>query len=138
MNIIEKVQEILSSYPQISMFTNEVDIDLTSDDPVSYGLSSVGDELVRGYVTGKELRQHNFVLYAVQDSFNTFKRLANSTFLLELGYWLKDKKNIEVDEGRITSIRTSNGMAYEIPTGDINDGVRYQIQIFVQYEKEDN
>ena len=35
MNIIEKVQEILSSYPQISMFTNEVDIDFTSDDPVS-------------------------------------------------------------------------------------------------------
>ena len=101
-------------------------------------MSSVGDELVRGYVTGKELRQHNFVLYAVQDSFNTFKRLANSTFLLELGYWLKDKKNIEVDEGRITSIRASNGMAYEIPTGDIMDGVRYQIQIFVQYEKEDN
>lgn len=136
MNVIEKTQEILSSYPDISKFVNEIDIDFSSDNPTSYGLSSVGDDLVKDYVTGKELRQHNFVLYATEESFNTFKRLANSSFLLDLGYWLQDKKDIEIDEGKITKITTSNGMAYELPTDDVIDGIRYQIQIFVQYERE--
>lgn len=137
MNVIEKTQEILSNYPDISKFVNEIDIDFSDDNPTSYGLSSVGDDLVQGYVTGKEKRRHNFVLYAVQESFNSFKRLANSSFLLDLAYWLQDKKDIEIDEGKITKISTSNGMAYEIPSDDINDGIRYQIQIFVEYEREE-
>ena len=30
MNVIEKTQHIVSEYPEISKFTNEVDIDFTS------------------------------------------------------------------------------------------------------------
>lgn len=137
MNVIEKTQQIVSEYPEISKFTNEVDIDFTSNEPTSFGLSSTGDTKVKEYLTGKQVRQHNFVLYATQDSFNSFQRLNNSNFLIDFSYWLEQKKNIQIDEGKITKMWTSNGMAYEAPSGDINDGIRYQIQIFVEYEKEE-
>ena len=137
MNVIEKTQHIVSEYPEISKFTNEVDIDFTSNEPTSFGLSSTGDTKVREFLTGKQIRQHNFVLYATQDSFNSFQRLNNSNFLIDFSYWLEKQKNIDIDEGKIVRIWTSNGMAYEAPSGDINDGIRYQIQIFVEYEKEE-
>lgn len=137
MNVIEKTQQIISEYPEISKFTNEVDIDFTSNEPTSFGLSSTGDTKVREFLTGKQIRQHNFVLYATQDSFNSFQRLNNSNFLIDFSYWLEKQKNIDIDEGKIVRIWTSNGMAYEAPSGDINDGIRYQIQIFVEYEKEE-
>ena len=138
MNVIEETQKIISEYPDISLFTNDIDIDFTSDEPTNYGLSSTGETIVRSFITGKQLIRHNFVLYAVKESFNMFTRLSNSNFLLEFSRWLANQKNIEVDEGVITKITTSNAMAYEIPSGDINDGIRYQIQIYVEYEKEGN
>ena len=137
MNVIEKTQQLISEYPEISKFTNEVDIDFTSNEPTSFGLSSTGDTKVREYLTGKQVRQHNFVLYATQDSFNSFQRLNNSNFLMNFSYWLEQQKNIDIDEGKITRMWASNGMAYEAPSGDINDGIRYQIQIYVEYEKEE-
>lgn len=137
MNVIEKTQQLISEYPEISKFTNEVDIDFTSNEPTSFGLSSTGDTKVREYLTGKQVRQHNFVLYATQDSFNSFQRLNNSNFLIDFSYWLEQQKNIDIDEGKITRMWASNGMAYEAPSGDINDGIRYQIQIYVEYEKEE-
>lgn len=137
MNVIEKTQQIISEYPEISKFTNEVDIDFTSNEPTSFGLSSTGDTKVREFLTGKQIRQHNFVLYATQDSFNSFQRLNNSNFLIDFTYWLEKQKNIDIDEGKIVRMWTSNGMAYEVPSGDINDGIRYQIQIYVEYEKEE-
>ena len=38
---------------------------------------------------GNQIRQHNFVMYAVGQSFTDYNRLANSNFLLELAYWLE-------------------------------------------------
>lgn len=135
MNVIEETQKIISEYPDISLFTNDIDIDFTSNEPTSYGLSSTGETVVRRFITGKQLIQHNFVLYAVKESFTTFARLNNSNFLLNFSRWLAKQRDIEVDEGLITRITTSNAMAYEIPSGDINDGIRYQIQIYVEYIK---
>ena len=137
MNVIEKTQQIISEYPEISKFTNEIDIDFTSNEPTSFGLSSTGDSLVREFLTGKQIRQHNFVMYATQDSFNSFQRLSNSNFLIDFTYWLETQKNIDIDEGKILRMWTSNAMAYEVPSGDINDGIRYQVQIYVEYEKEE-
>lgn len=137
MNVIEKTQQIISEYPEISKFTNEIDIDFTSNEPTSFGLSSIGDSLVKEFLTGKQIRQHNFVMYATQDSFNSFQRLRNSNFLIDFTYWLETQKNIDIDEGKILRMWTSNAMAYEVPSGDINDGIRYQVQIYVEYEKEE-
>lgn len=144
MNIIELVKQTLTDYPKISEFTNEVQIDFTTSDPTNFGISSTGDALLKGDVLGNQTRQHNFVLYAVNQSFNDYDRLANSTFLLELAYWLETIKGQEIiavignkeKKGKLLSLGSANGMLFSIPTGNIHDGVTYQIQIYAKYKLE--
>ncbi len=138
MNIIEKIREILKNYPKISEFVNDVHVEFTDPAAENYGLYPVGDSLISEDILSNQLRQHNFILYAVRDSFEDFTRLANSTFLLELNYWLEQQKEQEISAGdktgKITKLWSANGMMYEIPNGDINGGVKYQLQIYAQYE----
>ena len=142
MNIIELVKHILTDYPKITEFTNEINIDFTDDTHTNFGLSSVGDNLVKEDILGNQVRQHNFVLYALNQSFTNYDRLANSTFLLDLAYWLEQYKqedpievtiNNETVSGKLLGLSSANAMLYMVPTGDINDGVTYQIQIYAQY-----
>lgn len=142
MNIIELVKQILTDYPKISEFTNEINVDFTDDTPTNFGLSSTGDQLIREDILGNQLRQHNFVLYALNQSYTNYDRLANSTFLLDLTYWLEQYKQedpIEVTinnktvSGKLLGLSSANAMLYMVPTGDINDGVTYQVQIYAQY-----
>lgn len=145
MNVIELVKQILTDYPRILEFTNEIKVDFTDDTPTSFGLSSVGDQLIKEDILGNQIRRHNFVLYALNQSFTDYDRLANSTFLLDLAYWLEQYKNedpIEVTindktvSGKLLGLSSANAMLYMVPTGDINDGVTYQIQIYAQYHIE--
>ena len=142
MNVIELVKQILTDYPRILEFTNEIKVDFTDDTPTSFGLSSVGDQLIKEDILGNQIRRHNFVLYALNQSFTDYDRLANSTFLLDLTYWLEQYRNndpIEVTidnktvSGKLLGLSSANAMLYMVPTGDINDGVTYQIQIYAQY-----
>ena len=141
MNVIEVVRDVLTNYPKIIEFTNNIHIDFNDPNPTSFGLSSTGDTLVSEDVLGNQIRQHNFVLYAVNQSFNDFDRLSNSTFLLDLSYWLERQKGQQIQvtigsktvNGEITELSSANGMAYSIPTGDLNDGVTYQLQIYAKY-----
>lgn len=161
MNIIELVKQIINDYPKITEFTNGIHIDFTDDAPTSFGLSSIGNTLLKEDILGNQLRQHNFVLYAVNQSFTDYDRLANSTFLLDFSYWLEhsainqavtsivdgfgtsfpdgdypanDKYPIQSGrKGRLIKLSSANAMLYSVPTGDINDGVTYQIQIYAQY-----
>lgn len=135
MNIIEKVKEILKEYPKISEFVNDIHIDFTDSESKSYGLSSIGDTLLKKDILDNQIRQHNFVLYARAEAYEDFDRLQNSNFLLELNYWLEKQKNIEIDGGKITSLSSANGMLYEIPNSDLNNGVLYQLQIYAEYER---
>ncbi len=51
---------------------------------------------------GNQIRQHNFILYAVFQSFNDYDRLANSGTLLELQMWLEqyaDGQEISINIG---------------------------------------
>ena len=145
MNIIELVRQILTDYPKITEFTNEINIDFTDDTPTNFGLSSVGDQKISEDILGNQIRQHNFVLYALNQSYTNYDRLANSTFLLDLTYWLEQYKHedpIEVTindktvSGKLLKLSSANAMLYMVPTGDINDGVTYQIQIYAQYHIE--
>lgn len=144
MNIIELVKQLLTDYPGIHAFSNDVHVDYTDDTPTNYGISSTGDTLIKEDVLGNQTRQHNFVLYAVNQSFNDYDRLANSTFLLELGYYLETVQGQQIQVtiggvekiGKLLSISSANGMIYAIPTGDINDGITYQLQIYAQYKLE--
>lgn len=138
MNVIEKTKEIISKYDEISKFTNDIHVDFTEENAVNYGLSSTGDTLMNEDILGNQVRQHNFVLYARMDAFEDYNRLANSTFLLDLNYWLEKQKGQEITidgkTGEITKMWSANGMLYEIPNGDINNGVLYQLQIYVKYK----
>ena len=147
MTIIDYMRQTLTKYPKISEFLagDEIHIDFTEPDPVNYGLTSNGDSLVKEDVLGNQIRQHNFVMYAVGQSFTDYNRLSNSNFLLELGYWLEwlpeeDGLSVEIDgqtlTGRFLKATTANAMAMQPMTEDINDGVLYQIQIYAQYKIE--
>lgn len=135
MNVIEIVKEILQKYPKINEFVNDIHIDFTDFEAKSYGLSSTGDSLVSEDILGNQKRKHNFVLYARAEAYEDFDRLQNSNFLLELNYWLEKQKNIEIDNGKITSLSSANGMLYQIPDDDLNNGVLYQLQIYAEYER---
>lgn len=142
MNIVEAVKDILSKYKRINEFSNGVQIDFTSNENENYGLFSIGDQLIKSDILDNQKRKNNFVLYAITQSSNDFDRLNNSTFLLELGYYLDSIKNVEITAningtervGKITKISCSNAMLYDVLEGDINNFVRYQIQVSVEYE----
>lgn len=141
MNIIEKVREIVASFPRIAEVCGEVHVDFTEPHPDSYGLSPVGDTLLAEDVLGNQQRQHAFTLYTVYSSMNDYERLHNSTALLELAHWLHGQTGGEVTgeldgqpcTGYITALRAENGMLYAIPQENMVDGVQYQLQIIAEY-----
>lgn len=142
MNILEKVKEILTEYPRMSEFCNGIHTDFTENKPGNFGLYPNGDTVLKTDILGGQKRKHSFVLYANNQSFNDFERIANSTFLLKLAYWLETVKNVPITvtvgteerEGTITKLSSANGMMFAAPTGDINDGVTYQLQIYAEYK----
>lgn len=145
MNIIEVVKSALQSFPQINKVCNEISIDFTDDTVDSYGLSSTGDNLIKEDVLGNQTRQHTFVLYAVYQSINDYDRMANTGVLLSLQMYLEhyannQKVTVQVDDkeyiGTLTKLTCSNGMVYEIPNQNMNNGVVYQLQILSQYNIE--
>lgn len=147
MTIIDFMRQKLSEYPKISEFLagDDIHIDFTDPDPVNYGLSSTGDSLLKEDLLGNQTRQHNFVMYAVGQSFTDYNRLANSNFLLELAYWLErlpeeDGLSVIVDgqelNGKFLKATTANAMSMGLMGETINEGVMYQIQIYAQYKIE--
>ncbi len=145
MNIIELVKEVLSDFPQISMINNGIKVDFTDNKDGSCGLYPTGDQLLKEDICGNQDRRHNFVLYAVFQSVNDYDRLANSTFLLELAYWLEhaaQDQEIEVTidnksvPGTLTKLSSANGMLYGYQDGTLSGPVTYQLQIYAQYHLE--
>lgn len=141
MNIIELVKEIVLSFPRIS----DLHIDFTECESENYGLYPTGDQLIKEDILGDQDRQHNFVLYAIFQSFNDYERMANSTFLLDLTYWLeKAAKNqpieVTINErtvtGKLTKLSSANGMLYGYQEGTLSGPVTYQLQIYAQYHLE--
>lgn len=144
MDIIEKMIEILESFPKISTVCNEIHIEFADPEPTSYGLSSTGDSLIKEDILGNQTRQHSFLLYSTFSGINDFERQENSTALTELSVWLKNQVGAEVTteidsktySGEITKITVENGMLYAVPQENAVDGMRYQLQIVVQYTVE--
>lgn len=139
MNIIELVKSILQDFPKIGQF---IHVDYNDATPEEFGLYPTGDTLIKEDLLGNQTRQHNFILYAVFQSFNDYDRLINSGTLLELQMWLEKQVNrqdvsITVDNeiytGELIKLTCANGMLYNIPDENINNGVQYQLQITAQY-----
>lgn len=145
MNIIEVVKQILTDCPLVQDLSGSINIDYTEDSPVSFGLYPTGDQLLKEDVLGNQDRQHNFVLYAVFQSFNDYDRLANSTFLLNLAYYLEKAAtgqeievtiNNETVSGKLTKLSSANGMLYGYQDNTLSGPVTYQLQIYAQYHIE--
>lgn len=145
MNIIELVKQLLDDCPLISNLSGEIDIDFTEDTQPCFGLYPTGDQLLKEDVLGNQDRQSNFVLYAVFDSINDYQRLANSTFLLDLTYWLEQVASDQAIEvtineqtvfGTLTKLSSANGMLYGYQNGTLSGPVTYQLQIYAQYHLE--
>lgn len=143
MNIIEVVKSALQSYPQINKVCNEITIDFTDSTVDSYGLTSTGDTLLKEDILGNQTRQHNFVLYAVYQSVNDYDRMVNTGTLLSLQMYLEQYakgQKIAVDvnnkcyNGTLTKLTCANGMVYEIPNQNMNNGIIYQLQIISQHK----
>lgn len=144
MNIIEKMIEILESFPKISTVCNEIHIDFADPEPTSYGLSSTGDSLIKKDILGNQVRQHSFLLYSTFSGINDFERQENTAALTELSVWLEGKiggkvkteTDGEIYRGEITKITASNGMLYAVPQENSMDGMQYQLQIIAEYTVE--
>ncbi len=145
MNIIEIVKQIVSDFPQISMLSSKINVDFTDNETENCGLYPTGDQLIKEDICGNQTRQHNFVLYAVFQSLNDYDRLANSTFLLDLAYWLEDAASDQAIEvtineqsvnGKLTKLSSANGMLYGYQNGTLSGPVTYQLQIYAQYHLE--
>lgn len=145
MNIIELVRQILTDCPLVANLTGEVNIDYAEDSPVSIGIYPTGDQLLREDILGNQDRQHNFVLYANFDGFNDYDRMANSTFLLDLNYWLEKSAkgqaievtiNEQTVTGTLTKLSSANGMLYGYKEETLSGPVMYQLQIYAQYHLE--
>ncbi len=142
MNIIELVKSTLQEFPKIGKI---VHIDYNKSNPDTFGLYPTGDRLVKEDILGNQIRKHNFILYAVFQSFNDYDRLANSGTLLELQMWLEqyaDGQEISINiggkelTGQLTKLTCANGMLYNIPDENMNSGVQYQLQITAEYKIE--
>lgn len=141
MNIIERVRDILAKFPRIGEICNEVHIDFADTNPTSYGLSSIGDSLVKKDILGNQRRRHTFMLYSTFSGINDYERLNNSSALLELASWLEMQKGVAVTSvigdteygGEILEIKAANGMLYSVPQEHTADGVQYQLQIIADY-----
>ena len=144
MRIIDFMRQKLTEYPKISEFLSgdDIHIDFTEPDPVNYGLSSNGDSLLKEDVLGNQTRRHRFVMYAVGRSFTDYNRLANSNFLLELGYYLEHLPEeggitVHIGEGeqlgKFLKATTANAMSMGLVGETIGEGVIYQIQIYADY-----
>lgn len=147
MTIIDFMRQKLTEYPKISEFFSggDIHIDFTEPTPVNYGLSSNGDSLIREDIKGNQIRQHNFVLYAIGQSYTDYNRLVNSNFLLELSYWLErlpeqDGIAITVGEkewkGKFLSATTANAMSMGLLGSTVADGIIYQLQVYARYKIE--
>lgn len=147
MTIIDYMRQKLTEFPNIAEFLagDDIHIDFTDPAPVNYGLSSSGDSLIREDLLGNQIRQHNFVMYAVGQSYTDYNRLANSNFLLALGYWLGRLPEGDsltasaagkTQAGKFLKATTANAMSMGLMGETIDSGVMYQIQIYAQYEIE--
>ena len=89
------------------------------------------------------MRNANTALYCTPtaDHLTSLTDWRTVLFLLELNYWLEKQKHIVVTSivdgkelsGEITKMSCANAMLFAVPTGNVNDGVTYQLQIYAEY-----
>lgn len=141
MNIIEKVRDLIQSFPKIAQVCDAVHVDFSDKEPTSYGLSSLGDTLISEDILGNQIRQHSFMLRSTFSAINDYERMSNSGVLLDLAQYLDSCADEEVTHeiggivytGTIRRITTANGSLAVITNGNVVNGWFYQLQIVAEY-----
>lgn len=141
MNIQDAVKKVIKDFNRINEFSDNIQTDFADDADGSVGLYGAGDALIRYDVLGNMRCKSDFHLYAVNQAANNYDRLNNSSFLLELGYYLRTIKDIPITaivngeerRGIMKSIDCSNAMLFSRMEGDMNRNVMYQIPIKTEY-----
>lgn len=140
LTVLQFMREWFEQSTLMADFT-EKHFDFTEQIPLASGLFSNGIVKVREDIEGNTRYQANLLLISGLHAFGDYDRIMNSDFMTQLTYSLNQIKGVRVTEtingeekdGVINSVNGSNGMLYSIPSGDINDGVVYQLQIQVNY-----
>lgn len=140
LTVVEFMREWLDKSGLMSEFTGK-HFDFVETVPLESGLFSNGVTKVREDIEGNKQYQANLMLLSGLHAFGDYDRLSNSEFMNCLTYSLDRIRNVKICEkeggllrnGIITRVQGSNGMLYSMPTGDVNDGVMYQLQIQVNY-----
>lgn len=135
MNVLEYMRDWLAKSELLNEFNQNYDF--LEQTPNNVGLFSNGTTLLKQDIEGNSQYKMNLVLMSGMSAYADYDRLLNSDFVNRLAYKLSDIKGIEIIEndknGLITNVQATNGMMYSVPSGDINDGVVYQLQIGVTY-----
>ena len=137
MSIISAMKTYIQACPFLDELAT-VHIDLMDDTAEGYGLSQVGDILVKRYVNGAELRRASFGLYVKGYTFDDVKRLENSSFCERFIFWFSDNSKKEIfpvlDVGLTPcQVSAENGMLFDI--SENGDTGTYQIQINLIYRR---
>jgi len=141
MNVTETIQKIITDCPLMDEFNNGVHIDYTEAKDNDAGMFPIGPTKTGEDLVGNEKYKMTYQFYAGLCAFEDAERLKNSDFLTQLTYYLNKMKNISIIEtmdgeqryGTIKKIDAANALVFDVPTGDLNDGVRYQLQLSVSY-----
>ena len=144
MNIIEKMRALLMDFPRIAELTDSLHIDGSDGGIGTFSLSPTGDTLVSESITGRQKRQHTFLLSAYFSGINDYERVSSSGVLLELAVWLSRQKNIPVQtvvdniahDGEITNIESANGMLLTVRDESAAEAYVYQLTIRADYTVE--
>lgn len=139
MNVFEFLKEYLKNNGLMSQFL--INTDFNDSEVEHAGLFFNGTKLIGKDICGNKQYEADFMLLSNLQSFNDFDRIQNSDFMFKLTYALDqiegdpiiEEISGEKREGIILEVSASNAMAYEVPSGDINDGVVYHLQIKVNY-----
>ena len=122
-------------------FDGGVHVDYNEAGESSAGLFSNGASKISEDMIGNPAYRISFQLYTGLHAFQDYDQLKNSDFLLKPTYYLDSMSGQSITEsvngaefpGEITRILRANVMIFDVPIGDINDGIRYQMQIAVTY-----
>jgi|LAHS01.1.fsa_nt_gb hypothetical protein len=141
MNVTETVKQIITDCPLMDEFNNGVHIDYTEAKDNEAGMFPIGPTKIGEDLIGNEKYKMTYQFYAGLCAYEDAERLSNSDFLTKLTYYLNKQKDIAIIEtvdsqdraGTIKKIDAANALVFDVPTGDINDGVRYQLQLSVNY-----
>lgn len=136
MSIIAGLIDWIKTCPQVKAAEyTDVYVDLTAKTPANMSVAASHDSVVKQYMDGSCLIEHDYVLFLKQEADENQGRLEHNEFLEEFAAWVWRQNRLRnypnIGNGLdLISIRTANGMFYEVD----QDGTGiYQVQIKMKY-----